>query len=74
MVGARHRRLAPPGFLIVGRGWLGLLLVVGSVVMLTLLLAPDAYVAIGLAFAGVGLATATRALASRSRAAGASAG
>ena len=39
------------GFLIFGRSWWGFLLVIGSVVMLTLLLAPDAYVAIGLAFA-----------------------
>jgi hypothetical protein len=39
------------GFLICGRRWWGPLLVIGSVVMLTLLLAPEAYVAIGLAFA-----------------------
>ena len=38
------------GFLIEGRDWWGSLLVIGSVVMLTLLLAPDAYIAIGLAF------------------------
>jgi hypothetical protein len=39
------------GFLIFGRNWWGSLLVIGSVVLLTLLLAPDAYVAFGLAFA-----------------------
>ncbi len=39
------------GFLIYGRRWWGSLLVIGSLVMLTLLLAPEAYVAIGLAFA-----------------------
>jgi hypothetical protein len=38
------------GFLIFGRSWWGPLLIIGSVVMLTLLLAPDAYIAIGLAF------------------------
>ena len=38
------------GFLIFGRSWWGSLLVIGSVVMLTLLLALDAYIAIGLAF------------------------
>ncbi len=39
------------GFLIFGRNWWGLLLIIASVVLLTLLLAPEAYVAIGLAFA-----------------------
>jgi hypothetical protein len=39
------------GFLIFGRSWWGSFLIIGSVVMLTLLLAPDAYIAIGLAFA-----------------------
>jgi hypothetical protein len=39
------------GFLVFGRSWWGPLLVIGSVVLLTLLLAPEAYVAIGLAFA-----------------------
>lgn len=39
------------GFLIFGRSWLGSFLVIGSVVLLTLLLAPDAYIALGLAFA-----------------------
>jgi hypothetical protein len=38
------------GFLIFGRNWWGSYLIIGSVVMLTLLLAPDAYIAIGLAF------------------------
>jgi hypothetical protein len=39
------------GFLIFGRSWWGSFLVIGSVVMLTLLLAPEAFTAIGLAFA-----------------------
>jgi len=39
------------GFLIFGRSWWGSLLVIGSLVMLTLLLAPDAYIVFGLAFA-----------------------
>jgi len=39
------------GFLAFGRDWLGSYLIIGSVVLLTLLLAPEAYVAIGLAFA-----------------------
>jgi hypothetical protein len=39
------------GFLILGKNWWGAILVIGSVVMLTLLLAPEAYVTIGLAFA-----------------------
>lgn len=39
------------GFLIFGRSWWGSFFVIGSIVMLTLLLAPDAYIAIGLAFA-----------------------
>jgi hypothetical protein len=38
------------GFLIFGRHWWGAYLLIGSVVMLTLLLAPDAYIVIGLAF------------------------
>ena len=37
--------------LIFGRSWWGPFLVIGSVVLLTLLLAPDAYIAIGFAFA-----------------------
>lgn len=39
------------GFLSFGRSWWGSLLVLAAVVLLTLLLAPDAYIAIGVAFA-----------------------
>ena len=39
------------GFLIYGRNWWGPLLVIGPLVLLTLSLAPEAYTAIGLAFA-----------------------
>jgi hypothetical protein len=39
------------GFMLFGRSWWGSYLVIGSVVLLTLLLAPEAYTAIGLAFA-----------------------
>jgi hypothetical protein len=39
------------GFATFGRSWWGPFLVVGSLVMMTLLLAPDAYIAFGLAFA-----------------------
>lgn len=39
------------GFILFGRDWWGALLVIASVVLLTLLLAPEAYTAIGLAFA-----------------------
>jgi hypothetical protein len=56
------------GFLIFGRDWWGSLLVIGSVVMLTLLLAPDAYVAIGIAFALLLLATLGAMVATRSSA------
>ncbi len=45
------------GFLMFGRYWWGTLLVIASLVMLTVLLAPEAYSAIGLAFALVLLAT-----------------
>lgn len=38
------------GFLFFGKDWWGSLLVIGSLVMLTLLLAPDAYIAIGFVF------------------------
>lgn len=38
------------GFLSFGKNWWGPLLVIGSAVLLTLLLAPEAYIAIGLAF------------------------
>jgi hypothetical protein len=39
------------GFLIFGRSRWGSFLVIGSVVLLALLLAPDAYIALGFAFA-----------------------
>ena len=39
------------GFLCFGKSWWGSLLIIGSVVLLTLLLAHDAYMAIGIAFA-----------------------
>jgi len=55
------------GFLIYGRSWWGPLLVIGSAVMLTLLLAPEAYVAIGLAFALLLLAAVGVMVADRSR-------
>lgn len=45
------------GFLIFGRSWWGSFLIIGSVVMLTLLLAPEAYIAIGLTFGVLLLAT-----------------
>lgn len=45
------------GFLIFGRSWWGSFLVIGAVVLLTLLLASDAYIAIGFAFALLLLAT-----------------
>jgi hypothetical protein len=38
------------GFLAFGRSWGGPMLVIGSIVLLTLLLAPEAYVVIGFAF------------------------
>jgi hypothetical protein len=55
------------GFLIFGRSWWGSLLVIGSVVLLTLLLAPEAYIAIGLAFALLLLATVGAMVAGRRR-------
>jgi hypothetical protein len=55
------------GFLIFGRSWWGSFLAIGSVVMLTLLLAPEAYIAIGLAYALLFLAALGATLASRSR-------
>jgi hypothetical protein len=61
------------GFLIFGRSWWGSFLVIGSVVMLTLLLAPDAYIAIGLAFALLLLAALGAMIAARSRTLGGSA-
>ena len=38
------------GFLNFGRGWWGSLLIIASIVLLTLLLAPEAYTVMGLAF------------------------
>lgn len=55
------------GFLIAGRRWWGPLLIIASIVMLTLLLAPEAYVAIGLAFALMLLAVLGMAVAGRLR-------
>lgn len=54
------------GFLIFGKSWWGSFLVIGSVVMLTLLLAPEAYTAIGLAFTVLLLATLGATVGSRS--------
>jgi hypothetical protein len=54
------------GFLIFGRSWWGSFLVIASVVLLTLLLAPDAYIALGLAFALLLLATVGAMVAGRS--------
>ena len=54
------------GFLVFGRSWWGSILIIGSVVMLTLLLAPEAYIAIGLAFALLLLATLGTMVAARS--------
>lgn len=55
------------GFLMFGRSWWGSFLIIGSVVMLTLLLAPEAYIAIGLAFTLLLLATLGATIADRSR-------
>jgi hypothetical protein len=54
------------GFLVFGRSWWGPILMIGSVVMLTLLLAPDAYIAIGLTLALLLLAALVVMLADRS--------
>ena len=54
------------GFLIFGRSWWGSILIIGSAVMLTLLLAPEAYIAIGLTFALLLLATLGTMVAARS--------
>lgn len=54
------------GFLVFGRSWWGSLLVIGSLVLLTLLLAPEAYSAIGLAFALLLLAALDTLVAARS--------
>ena len=56
------------GFLTYGRRWWGPFLATGSVVMLTLLLAPDAYIALGLAFALLLVAAAGALVATRSHA------
>jgi hypothetical protein len=55
------------GFLIFGRSWWGSFLVIASVVLLTLLLAPDAYIAIGLVFDLFLLAALVAAIVDRSR-------
>jgi hypothetical protein len=54
------------GFLIFGQSWWGSFLVIASVVLLTLLLAPDAYIALGLAFALLLLAAVGAMVAARS--------
>jgi hypothetical protein len=54
------------GFLIFGRRWWGSFLVIASVVLLTLLLAPDAFIALGLAFALLLLAAVGAMVAGRS--------
>ncbi len=56
------------GFLIYGRSWWGPIFVIGSIVMLILLLAPEAYIAIGLAFALLLLAALVVTVVGRSRA------
>ncbi len=56
------------GFLIFGRSFWGSFLIIASVVLLTLLLAPEAYTAIGLAFASLILAALAVTVAGRSRA------
>ena len=61
------------GFLIFGRSWSGSFLIIGSLVLLTLLLAPDAYVAIGIAFALILLAVLSAMAAARSRTLGSTA-
>jgi hypothetical protein len=55
------------GFLIVGRSWWGSLLIIASIVLLTLLLAPEAYIAIGLAFALLLLSAVVATVTSHSR-------
>jgi hypothetical protein len=55
------------GFLVFGRSWWAPLLIIGSVVLLTLLLAPEAYVTIGLTFAVLLLAALVVTVAGRSR-------
>ena len=53
------------GFLIFGRSWWGPMLIIASVVLLTLLLAPEAYTVIGLTFALLLLVTVSAAVAGR---------
>ncbi len=53
------------GFLIYGRSFWGIWLLIGSVVLLTLLLAPEAYIAIGLTFAVILIAALVLTVASR---------
>lgn len=55
------------GFINFGRNWWGPFLIIGSVVMLTLLLAPEAYTAFGLAFAMISLAVLLETAVARSR-------
>jgi hypothetical protein len=62
------------GFLFFGRSWWGSMLVIASVVLLTLLLAPDAYIAIGVAFALLLLAALGAMVAARAGTLGAAAG
>jgi hypothetical protein len=50
-----------------GRSWWGSFLVIASTVLLTLLLAPEAYIAIGLAFALLLLAALVATIAGRTR-------
>jgi hypothetical protein len=61
------------GFLLFGRDWWGPLLVIASLVLLTLLLAPEAYIAFGLAFVLLLLAAVGVMIAERSGARGAAA-
>lgn len=58
------------GFLIFGRSWWGPFLIIGSFVMLTLLLTPEAYTAIGLTFAVIILAALSAMVVSRSQTGG----
>jgi hypothetical protein len=62
------------GFLAFGRKWFNSLLLIGPVVLLTLLLAPEAYTAIGLAFALLLLAALGVLLFNRSRVVASTAG
>ena len=55
------------GFLVFGRSWWGSFLIIASIVLLTLLLAPEAYTAIGLAFALLLLAALVATVFDRSR-------